>query len=276
MISPRLAAVSFALAAALPAFAASYDGEAPFEKAAETSTVKLGPSDAAPPAEKEVRCFYFPRLMVKELDEREIGDTQISYMIGGPGQQIPECTDKPIAGERKLHTEESYFLGVAADRLFLIDADGANGTIGFRVYDPQSSRELFRDTIKLDSRLREVADEGGKLHLAYTRAVTGPCSVLTGGDKCWQAIRAKLQMPESPAPDCRSGYEAALRRAAEEACREQGGDKDSCLKRESDDRGTGWNAAPTVVSYDVDVTLGSTDEVARNFAGGPVACWPAD
>src|SRR5438477_3317 len=116
MISPRLAAVSFALAAALPAFAASYDGEAPFEKAAETSTVKLGPSDAAPPAEKEVRCFYFPRLMVKELDEREIGDTQISYMIGGPGQQIPECTDKPIAGERKLHTEESYFLGVAATR----------------------------------------------------------------------------------------------------------------------------------------------------------------
>src|SRR5437762_13467468 len=99
MISPRLAAVSFALAAALPACAASYDGEAPFEKAAETSTVKLGPSDAAPPAEKEVRCFYFPRLMVKELDEREIGDTQISYMIGGPGQQIPECTDKPIAGE---------------------------------------------------------------------------------------------------------------------------------------------------------------------------------
>src|SRR5437868_4773255 len=183
MISPRLAAVSFALAAALPAFAASYDGEAPFEKAAETSTVKLGPSDAAPPAEKEVRCFYFPRLMVKELDEREIGDT---------------------------------------------------------------------------------------------RAVTGSCSVLTGGDKCWQAIRAKLQMPESPAPECRSGYEAALRRAAEEACREQGGDKVSCLKRETDDRGTDWNAAPTVVSYDVDVTLGSTDAVARNFAGGPVACWPAD
>src|SRR5439155_1512136 len=167
MISPRLAAVSFALAAALPAFAASYDGEAPFEKAVETSTVKLGPSDAAPPAEKEVRCLYFPRLMVEELDERD------------------------------------------------------------------------------------------------------------SGDKCWQAIRAKLQMPESPAPDCRSGYEAALRRAAEEACREQGGDKDSCLKRETDDRGTGWNAAPTVVSYDVDVTLGSADEVARNFAGGPVACWPA-
>jgi hypothetical protein len=85
MISPRVAAVSFALAAALPAFAASYDGEAPFEKATETSTVKLGPSDAAPPAEKEIRCFYFSRLMVKELDEREVGDTQISYTIDGPG-----------------------------------------------------------------------------------------------------------------------------------------------------------------------------------------------
>src|SRR5207237_4953313 len=118
MLLLRLDAVCVARAAGLPASAASYDGDALFEKAVETSTVKLGPSDAAPPAEKEVRCFYFPRLMVKELDEREIGDTQISYMIGGPGQQIPECTDKPIAGERKLHTEESYFLGVAADRLF--------------------------------------------------------------------------------------------------------------------------------------------------------------
>src|SRR2546423_7674014 len=104
MISPRLAAVSFALAAALPAFAASYDGEAPFEKAAETSTVKLGPSDAAPPAEKEVRCFYFPRLMVKELDEREIGDTQISYMIVCPCQQSPEFTDKTFVGACYLDT----------------------------------------------------------------------------------------------------------------------------------------------------------------------------
>ena len=276
MISPRVAAVSFALAAALPAFAASYDGEAPFEKAAETSTVKLGPSDAAPPAEKEIRCFYFSRLMVKELDEREIGDTQISYTIDGPGQQVPGCTDKPIAGERKLPFEESYFWGVAADTLFLIDADGANGTIGFRMVEPQSSRELYRDTIKLDSRLRQVTADHGTFHLSYTRAVTGSCSVLTGGDKCWQAIRAKLQMPEGPPPDCRSGYEAALRRQAEEACHEQGGDKDSCMKRETDDRGTGWNAAPSVVSYDVDVTLGSTDAVARNFAGGPVACWPAD
>src|SRR5205823_3227842 len=138
MISLRFAAVGVALAAAFPVLAASYDGEAPFEKATEARTVKLGPAETTPASDKEVRCFYFSRLMVKELDEREVGDTQISYTIDGPGQQVPDCTDKPIAGERKLRTEESYFWGVAADRLFLIDADGANGTIGFRLYEPQS------------------------------------------------------------------------------------------------------------------------------------------
>ena len=67
-----------------------------------------------------------------------------------------------------------------------------------------------------------------------------------------------------------------MRRAAEDACREQGGDKAACLKSETDDRGTGWSAAPSVISYDVDVTIGAKDEVARNVTGGSIACWPAD
>lgn len=276
MMWPRLAAALFALAVASSASAASYDGEAPFEKAAETRTTKLGPADTEPSSDKEVRCFYFSRLMVKEIDERDIGDTEIAYDITGPGQTVPDCAAQAIPGERKLQGDESYFWGVAADRLFLIDADGANGTIGFRIYEPQSSRELFHDTIKLNSRLREVTEEAGKLHLSYTRAVTGSCSVVTDGETCWRAITRKMEMPETPPPDCRGGYEAALQHQAEEACRDEGSDKAECLEREKKDRSTGWQAAPSVVSYDVDVTVGSADEVARAFSGGPIACWPSD
>jgi hypothetical protein len=272
----RLAAAFWVLAAASPAAAASYDGAPPFEKAADTRTVKLGPAETEPPSDKEVRCFYFARLMVKEIDERDVGDTEISYDITGPGQTVPDCAAQATPGERKLQGGESYFWGVAADRLFLIDADGTNGTIGFRMYEPQSSRELFHDTIKLDSRLREVTEQAGKLHLSYTRAVTGSCSVVTDGETCWRAITRKMEMPETPPPDCRAGYEAALRRLAEAACREQSGDKAECLEREKKDRSPGWDAAPSVVSYDVDVTVGPTDEVARSFSGGPIACWPAD
>ncbi|MBV9585955.1 MAG: hypothetical protein JO213_13850 [Alphaproteobacteria bacterium] len=275
MISRRFGAMLLVVAAPL-LVAARYDGEPPFEKAVQTSTVKLGSADTQPPSEKEIRCFYFARLMVKELDEQDIGDTEISYNITGPGQTVPDCAAKPIPGERKLEVEESYFWGVAADKLFLIDADGANGTIGFRVYEPQSSRELFHDTIKLDTRLRDVTQNAGKLHLSYTRAVTGSCSVMTGGETCWRAITRKMQMPESPPPDCRAGYEAALRRAAEEACRDEGGDKAQCLDRETKERSTGWDAAPSVVSFDVDVTISAKDEAARTYTGGPVACWPAD
>jgi hypothetical protein len=278
MISPRFAAALLVLAAALPVAAANYDGAPPFEKAADTKTVKLDPAATEPGSSKEVRCFYFSHVLVKEIDEGEIGDQQISYMILGPGQAIPDCAEKPIAGEKKLRSDESYFWGTAADRLFLVDADGANGTIGFRVYDPQSSRELFHDTIKLDSRLREITADAGKLHLSYTRAVTGSCSVVTGGETCWRAITGKMQMPETAPPDCRAGYDAAMRRQVEEACSGQGGDSDKaeCLQRETKDRSTGWETAPSVVSYDVDVVVGPTDEVARNFSGGPVACWPSD
>jgi hypothetical protein len=276
MIASRVVAVCLAVAATFPAFAASYDGDAPFEKAADIRAVNIGPADTVPPSDKEVRCFYFTKLMVKELDEHEVGDTELSYFITGPGQTVPDCAAKPIPGERKLEVEESYFWGTAAEKLFLIDADGSNGTIGFRVYEPQSSRELFRDTVKLSSRPREIAEDGGKLHLAYTRAVTGSCSVVTGGETCWRAITRKMQMPESPVPDCRAGYEAALQHQAEEACQGQSGDKPACLERETKDRSTGWDAAPSVVSYDVDVVVGPTDEVARKFSGGPVACWPAD
>jgi hypothetical protein len=276
MIASRCVLALVILALPLPVAAARYDGAPPFEKAADMRTVKLGPADTQPPSEKEIRCFYFSRLMVKELDEQDIGDTEISYNITGPGQTVPDCAAKPIPGERKLEVEESYFWGTTACKLFLIDADGANGTIGFRIYEPQSSRELFHDTIKLDTRLRDATEDAGKLHLSYTRAVTGSCSVIAGGETCWRAMTRKMQMPESPVPDCRAGYEAALRRAAEEACRDEGGDKAQCVDREAKERSTGWDAAPSVVGYDVDVTISSTDEAARAYTGGPIACWPAD
>jgi hypothetical protein len=69
-----------------------------------------------------------------------------------------------------------------------------------------------------------------------------------------------------------------MRRQVEEACGGQRGDSDKaeCLQRETKDRSTGWEAAPSVVSYDVDVVVGPTDEVVRNFSVGPVACWPSD
>jgi hypothetical protein len=277
MIPARYAAAFWMASAVSPAAAASYDGAPPFEKAADIRTVKLGAAEMASASDKEVRCFYFSRLMVKEIDAGDIGDQQISYILLGPGQTIPDCVEKAIAGERKLPAEESYFWGVAADSLFVIDADGANRTIGFRIYEPQSSRELFHDTIKLDSRLREATMETGKLRLSYTRAVTGYCSVVTDGETCWRAIAGKMQMPETPPPpDCRAGYDAALRRLAEEACKAQSGEKVECLERETKERRTGWDAAPSAVSYDVDVVVGPTDEVVRHFSAGPIACWPSD
>jgi len=271
-----LACTLLTLAAALPSAAASYDGSAPFEAAAEVRRVKLGPAATKPISYKEIRCFYFEGLTVKEIDEREIGDKQISYLIRASGQPRPPCTGDTVAGERNLPSTESYFWGVVANALFLIDADGANGSIGFSVYDRQSGRRRFQDTTKLGTKIRHASAEGDTLRLGYTRVITGACSIIMNGDACWKSIAQQIGISDVSPPDCRNGYEDALHRLAAAACTAQSGNKPLCIKKEMQSRRSGWDASPSMVSYNVDVLLAPNDEAAIKPIGRPISCWPSD
>src|SRR5438046_2059495 len=94
MISPRLAAVSFALAAALPAFAASYDGEAPFE----------GHGEEPPRPRRRPEQQRQPRLHARIYD-RSDGEG-----FGARGQRGPRPAGA-VRGRRAGATGLSYGIG---------------------------------------------------------------------------------------------------------------------------------------------------------------------
>src|SRR5579862_5317194 len=100
-----LAALAIASAGPLctsRAVAADYDGAAPFERALEVRHVAIGRAQTVPASNKEVRCFYFAPIMVKEIDEREMGDSQISYIPRKAGEATPACRRAALPGERVL------------------------------------------------------------------------------------------------------------------------------------------------------------------------------
>src|SRR5204862_8229821 len=121
MTTARLCGLLLLAAALLASDAMAYDAKAPFERALAVRRQSLGPADTKPISYKEVRCFYFAGLMVKEIDEREIGDKQISYLPLAPGQAKPACSATPLVGEQSVALDEltAYFWGAAANTLFL-------------------------------------------------------------------------------------------------------------------------------------------------------------
>lgn len=271
-----LAAAMIAAALAGPAYSAAGPASDPaFEKPAVVRHVRLGPADTRPISYKEIRCSYFSGIMVKEWDEREIGDKEISY-VTAPGAAKPACRKAALPGERRLPVGDLtvYFLGYAAGAIFLADADGSNGTIGFYVFEPKTGRQRFTDSIKLESRFSTISADAEKLRLGYLRALTGPCSVVSEGTDCWAKIAQQVGL-SGAAPDCAAGYAEAGRKFAEEACRVRGGDKRTCLAEQSARRGE-WNKAPSVIAFDVTTEIAPDGSAVIRPTGGPAQCWPSD
>lgn len=270
-----LASTVVLVALAVPAQAAETKSDPAFETPTFVKHLRLGPADTKPVSYKEIRCSYFPTLMVKEWDEREIGDKEISY-VPIQGKAIPVCRKAALPGERKLPVDDLtvYFLGYAGGAIFLADADGANGTIGFYVFEPKTGRKRFTDTIKLDSNFAGIAADGDALTLRYLRAMTGPCSVVAEGADCWTKIAQQAGF-SGVTPDCAAGYREAGRKFAEDVCGVQGGDKQKCLTEQLARRAD-WDKAPSVVAFDVTATVGPDGKATVAATGGPAQCWPSD
>ena len=94
----RLVAVVALLACLCPNAAFARDGQsaAPFDRPVQTRHAAQG--------KKEVRCFTFAHLMVKEIDAREIGDEQISILPLASPTQRPPCQARNVVNERMIPT----------------------------------------------------------------------------------------------------------------------------------------------------------------------------
>lgn len=261
----------------LPASAYEDQPSPLFDQPLQKKRVALGPSSASKDETKELRCASFPAFMVKEIDDQEVGDAQISILPRGATE--PPCQARNVAGEHVIpgNSWSGYVMGIKADFVFLAAADGVNGGLGFAIYRAPGAVRLFQDSVTLDrdgTRFQAIAAEGASLRLRYSRTYTGACSVPTDGDACWHRLAAETHLPPSPAPDCAAGYQAVKQDLAVARC-EIAQRKDAACVTDEMAHMTDWDESPSVIGYDVEVVLNGTQK-AMTPVGGPVTCRPAD
>ena len=227
------------------------------------------PSDTAPAwqwnayrrARNKLSCYWFPTVMVKEYDISEKGAAWTSF-IRFTASERPECTRSHVPGEKvvaKRRDWNGYFYGVKKDFVFLTDADGDDGGIGFFVYDSKTGKKIFEDTdcltcMYLDKmygreppsapfdRMRISETPGGPITLSYMRAKHADCDVRADSASCWDHVRILMGVKSAKKPEC-LGYAVD----------------------------TPVGEAPSMVAHPVFVSLESPPIVKS--VDGPLLCW---
>jgi hypothetical protein len=252
-----LASLALCAAATLPA--AAKDAPAVLQKPLATTRLPLPHDPDNPQGKALLTCFYFPGLMVKQVDLGEVGAEQVSFVAVPPGGAKVPCRRENAAGEMVINPADwaGYFKGVKGGYVFLDAADGWNGGLGFAIFSAADGRKLFDDTT---TTLRVIEPTATGLHLRYRRVYAAPCSLFADAAGCWQTILQETGMQEAgiaaPAPpDCRESYRREQQRVpkfAEETAHD-----------------------PTVIYYEVDLLLAS-DARKMTPLPGKITCKPAD
>jgi hypothetical protein len=263
-----LAAVAMIMLGAVPAWAA----DSVFDPPSDTKTQTFPETKDA--GQTTLTCKYYPHFMVKQIDEGEVGASQLS-MIPVAGGVNPPCQRDNLPTEKVVKPEDwsGYFKGVKGDFVFFDAEDGVNGGLGFAVFTADAGK-LFEDSAVGD--LASVTLEGGRLMLRYTRSFAGECSEPHEGAKCWEQIAAAAGIDKAAKPDCTAGYAKIKNDNARSFCDQDGDKSPNCIAahlKEFDDQH--WDEAPSSVTYRVETVLGAGKPVVEPLSAA-LSCRPAD
>jgi len=231
--------------------AAGAAAPSPFDKPQQVVRRPLPRDPSNPQARPRVSCFYFARLMVKEVDLGEKGAEQLSLLPLDGTASKPDCRRDNAANERVVRDWSGYFKGVKGDYVFFDADDGWNAGVGFAVF-AADGRKLFEDVAK--GRMTVALGAHG-LELGYRRVYGAPCSLAADAAGCWQRIRGDTGLAGDQPPDCAAAYERERRRTPQ-------------FSRELLDD-------PTIVDYDVAASIGAGGATTRPRNGKALACRPA-
>ncbi len=170
-----------------------------FDKPAAVRSVKPKPDDST-----EIRCTYFPDLMVRETQD---GPESENAAIVRNARAA--CKAGAVAGETLLDTAGMTLDGRRGSYLLFSDLD-PHGATGFVIIDAKTGSILLRDAAMSHPVLQNLALENGSLRLRYKRGVNAPCSLMQDAKKCWsQLVTEKLVPADLPAPSaqiCNDAY----------------------------------------------------------------------
>jgi hypothetical protein len=239
------------------------DNAKPFDRPLHKQHLTLppNPSDPNPEAHPEVSCWYYPGLMVKELDLDWIkGAAQLSMVHLKKGQAEPECRRENIDGEYVVQDWNGAFQGVRQGYVFFTAADGD----AFAVYDG-ADRKIFADAadafLSIEPMLPPPDPElrpwyYAPLVLNYQKVYLAPCSMRSDGAHCWTLVKRATGLTQKALPDCDAAYKAQEKTTPPEYLDD--------LRKD-----------PSIIVYAVEAVI-DRQGVARLTATSPVLeCYPA-
>lgn len=242
-----------------------------FDKPVRRQRVELGKAANALSDRNRVTCYYFPNFMVKEVDLGEVGAERLSILPVKP-QSTGKCVRAKGKDEMVIDPKEwsGYFMGVKNSYVFFSGDDLWNGATPFAIFDAATGKKLFEDSAKADI---AFATNGQTVSMRYLRVVSDDCFILKDA-ACWQRMATKYGLDNAAAPDCRKGYDASAESMAKGRCTAQRAPLAACLKKERPLALKQALDSPSVISYPVEVKLGSAP--AAKPTGTATGCWPAD
>jgi hypothetical protein len=222
----------------------------PFDAPLQVRHVRLPPDPQNPNVKRQVSCFYYRSIVVKQVDHGEVGAERLALLPVLSGNATP-CRAMRETNEYVVPADSwsGYFKGVRAEYAFFDAADGTNGGVGFMVMRVYGRRKLFEDTAQHGIESMDIQE--GTLRFRYQRVFAADCSVLSAGSACRERLIQDTGVSAASLSICPQGYKAEKQRTV------------------------AGHEVPTVIVYEVEVSL--TDEgpvISRR--GDALACHPAD
>jgi hypothetical protein len=260
------------IACAVPALGLA---SGPFDSPLKVRNVRLDADPQNPKARRQVTCFYYRSIVIKQVEYGEVGADRLA-LLPVLSRNATQCRENREALEYIIpaDTWSGYFKGVKADYAFFDAPDGVNGGLGFMVLRLYDRKSVLEDVAQHG--IKSIEYEEGTLRLRYQRVYAGNCSILTAGEPCRDALIRDIGVSAGSLSICLQGYRAAREAMAKGRCAAQANRQKDCLQKESDRLGEQkWDEAPTVIVYEAEVTFkdGTLVTTPRSDA---LACHPSD
>jgi len=247
------------------AVAWSADASRMFDKPLREQHLPLPSDPLNPQVKATLSCFYYPSLMVKQVDMGEKGAEQLSMISIQKGQKTPACRRENVDGESVVGDWSGYFLGVRQGYVFFSGDDSTAGGEPFAVYDGAGSAKIFHDVAAplqsvepmlppRDPELRPWYHR--PLVLKYRKVYVAPCSMRSDGAHCWGLIKQATGVVQTSAPDCDSAYAVAEKNAPQ-------------------DQLDGLRRDPSVIVYSVEAVIDDQGATRVTPTSSVHQCYPA-
>jgi hypothetical protein len=215
-------------------------------------------SSSAGPGE-DVTCTYYRDFMVRDTgtNSPDPNDPRPATIISvSDASRRPACNAARAAHAAREVSPKTVHTGLLGRKGPYLFFANFNGAAEFYILSAATGRVLYSDGIYgggTDCPLQSVAVKDGTLHIRFTRAFFGSCSIPKDGASCWARMAQEGKIPRSlaqsppPVPACAAAYR-----------------KQQLPPDDSD---------PSIIYYDMDMALDPSGRTQVN-SRGTIGCEP--